>query len=146
MSEQAYDKKRIALDQIETALRIYAEDGDLFSVITLAGAAEEIFGKLITRQGGSNSLDRLAKAAVEIHEHLGVDQRGDPRAYVERANRARNALKHLDAGGSPTVTLDLDQEARDLLNRAIDNYWLLETSLTPAMDRFLRGEHGGEGG
>lgn len=36
------------------------------------------------------------------------------------------------------IKLDLAQEATDMLFRAIDNYWALNESLTPAMEQFQR--------
>jgi hypothetical protein len=137
MAPQAYDKRCIALAQIETALRLFFEGVDLFSVVTLAGAAEEIFGKLVRARGGANSLDELAKAGVAIHQFL-FKETAELRSFRNRANRARNASKHLNADEAPTITLDLRQEAIDLLHRAIENYWLLETAVTPAMERFIR--------
>jgi hypothetical protein len=67
---------------------------------------------------------------------------GDERAIATRANRAKNALKHHDEGDASTITFDADEEAVDMLNRAIDNYWTLEISLTPAMEQFTRAQHG----
>lgn len=139
MPDRAYDKKCIALAQLETALRLFREDHDFLAVITLAGAADEILGKLVARQGEDSSVASLNKAAAAIYEHLFGEQAGEG-TFVDRANRARNALKHLDAGGSPTVTFDAQQEAVDMLNRAIDNYWTLERALTPAMERFARSQ------
>lgn len=139
MSHRAYDKKCIALAQLETAVRLFLEEQDYFSVITLAGAAEEILGKLATRAGRDSSVTSLKQAALAIHLHL-FDEPGNEQEIADRANRARNALKHLDARGNPTITLDAREEAIDMLNRAIDNYWLLETSLTPVMEQFARSQ------
>ena len=72
-----------------------------------------------------------------MHKHLFGEEAG-AKEFANRANRARNALKHLEAGGFPTITLDIRDEAKDMLTRAIDNYWLLEESLTPAMGLFTR--------
>lgn len=135
--EQTYDKQTVATHQLETALRLFFEAADYLSVITLAGAAEEILGKLLAAKGIENSLDNLKTAVSAIHEHL----YGEPltkTAAAQRANLARNHLKHHDPDDSPTVTLDAKQEAEDLLNRGIDNFWLLEKRLTPAMADFQR--------
>ena len=70
----------------------------------------------------NGALALLALGATEVDER----QFGD-------------ALKHLTAGGDP-VSLDLREEAVDILNRAVDDYWILETSLTPAMEEFMRGQ------
>ncbi len=137
MSEQAYDKRCIALTQLEAALRLFFEGRDYFSVITLAGAAEELFGKMLSRSGKGNSLEELTAGAVAVYKHLFGEEIG-AKGFADRANRARNALKHLDAGGHPTITLNVREESIDILNRAIDNYWHLEESLTPAMECFSR--------
>jgi len=137
MPEQSYDKRCIALTQIDTALRIYREGQDYFSALTLAGAAEEILGKLLKAQGRSNALDDLTSGAILIYKHLFGEESGADE-FAKRANRARNALKHLEAGGFPTVSIDIREEAKDMLNRAIDNYWLLEESITPTMEHFTR--------
>ncbi len=142
MPVQSYSKQCIALAQLETALWLFSEEHELYSVITLAGAAEEILGKLVSREGRDNSLESIKKAVAAIHQHL-FSESIDASAIADRANRARNALKHLDAGGSPTVALDLRQEAIDILNRAIDNYWILEQILTPAMESFVRAQRAG---
>ena len=139
MSEQSVAKECIALVQLETALRLFAEGQDFYSVITLAGAADEIFGKLVAAGGGETSLESLTKASAAIHEHL-FGEPGDLKGFADRANRARNALKHLEATKGPTVTLDVRQEAIDMLNRAVDNYWTLKSWLTPAMDAFSRSQ------
>jgi hypothetical protein len=138
VSLQAYAKQSIALAQLETALRLFRTGDELISVITLAGAAEEILGKLVRKRGQDNSLDSLKKTAAAIHERL-FSERIDTSVIADRANRARNALKHLTAGGDP-VSLDLREEAVDILNRAVDDYWILETNLTAAMDSFLRAQ------
>jgi len=135
---QTYSKQSIALAQLETALRLFSVGEDLISVITLAGAAEEILGKLVKSRGRDNSLDSLKETATSIYERL-FSEPIDARVFADRANRARNALKHLTAGGDP-VSLDLREEAVDILNRAVDDYWILETSLTPAMEEFMRGQ------
>jgi len=137
MPVQTYDKRFIALTQLESSLRLFRECDDYFSVLTLAGAAEEILGKLLRSSGRhQNALDDLTSGAVLIHKHLFGEDSGE-KEFANRANRARNASKHLDAGG-PTITLDIRDEAKDMLNRAIDNYWLLEESLTPAMRLFTQ--------
>ena len=137
MPEQTYDKRDIALTQLESALRLFREGDDYFSALTLAGAAGGILGDLLRLRGRQNALDDLISGAVLMHKHLFGEEAG-AKEFANRANRARNALKHLEAGGFPTITLDIRDEAKDMLTRAIDNYWLLEESLTPAMGLFTR--------
>jgi hypothetical protein len=137
MPVESHSKLQIALRQLDTALRLFEEGNDYYSVVTLAGAADEIFGRLLESQGGVSALASLTKAAVAIHLTV-HGKAGDEKAYVERANRARNALKHLKAGGADHVALDICEEAADMLDRAISNYWELAQTITPAMERFER--------
>lgn len=136
MTTQTYDCRCIALTQLETALRLYVEGEDYFSVITLAGNADEIFGKILKAKGIESSFEVTKKTVVAIHQHLFGEKLAESVAS-DRANRTKNAIKH-GIGGLPTATFDAYEEAKDMLNRAIDNYWLLEQWLTPAMEKFQR--------
>ncbi len=135
LPQATHDKHCVALAQLETALRLFEEGQDLFSVITLAGAAEQIFGRFLKERGESNSLDSLKQAATAMHEALFTEVAG-AKVFADRANRARNALKHHTPGQPHTITCDLRAEAIDMVDRAISNYWRLEQSLTPAMILF----------
>ena len=127
----------LALTQLETALRLFFEGSDFASVVTLAGAADEIFGKLLSAAGKENSLESLKKAVEALHQRL-YGEAGNPTEIASRANRAKNSLKHWDIGQPLIVMLDLEQEAKGMLFRAIDNYWMLKESLSPAMEKFQR--------
>ncbi len=140
LTTRAYEKKFIAVTQLETALHLFGEEQDLFSALTLAGAAEEILGRLVSGEGKETSLESLKNAALGMYQHL-FGETVDPSVFVNRANRARNSLKHLGSPKQPTIVLDVREEAVDMLNRAIDNYWALDESLTPAMERFVRALH-----
>ena len=88
-------------------------------------------------RGGVSALASLTRASAGIHLTVnGVP--GSEKEFAKRANLARNALKHLEAGGGRTVELDVYQEAVDMLDRAISNYWELTDSLSPAMQSFER--------
>ena len=108
-----------AVRQLETALRLYSEGDDYFSVVTLAGAADELFGKQIREP----AVKSLAKDAAKVHEMLHQEQI-DEKVYVDRANETRNALKHLSEIPDDNP-IDMCEEARDMLWRAIENYELL---------------------
>ena len=131
MTSMAHDPKCIALKQLETALRLYFEQEDYYSVITLAGASEEIFGKLLNENARENSLDSLKKSVSGLFKHL-YSEDLDEKEIVTRANDARNKLKH-ETG---VCEFDAPEEAKDMLNRAIKNYYSLTHNPTPAMDRF----------
>ena len=137
MASREYYLADLALAQLETALSLYFEGRDFASVITLGGAADEIFGRLLTASGRESSLESTKKAVSAIHMHLYGEPLA-PKIVADRANRARNCLKHWGVGDPEIVDLDLPEEASDMLNRAIDNHWTLEQKLSPAMERFQR--------
>ena len=135
VNTKAHDVQRVALRQLQTALRLYFEKEDYYSVITLAGASEEIFGKLLSDGGRKNALDSLKKTVPALHRKLyGQDLKDHE--VSDRANKARNDLKHWSPGKAQVVELDAREEARDILQRAIDNYYKLTQTLTAAMQQF----------
>jgi hypothetical protein len=141
MTIRAYYRNELALSQLEAALSLYFGGNNYAAVITLAGAADEVFGKLLSSAGKESSIESLKRAVGEIHERL-YGESTPPKQIAERANRAKNSLKHWDEGDPILVKFDLGQEAKDMLYRAIDNYWILEQKLTPAMEKFQREEVG----
>lgn len=74
-------------------------------------------------------------AAIHLHLYGEVLPQ---KVIAERANQLKNTIKHGGVGAAPTVTFDAEEEAKDMLNRAIDNYWALEAWMTPAMEKFHR--------
>ena len=125
----------MALTQLETALRLYFEGVDYYSTITLSGAADEIFGQLLKVQGKEPRLESIKTSVSAIFERL-YGRPLNPSQVAERANYARNALKHWGEGQPFSVEFDAIEEAKDMLERAISNYWALTSDLSPAMERF----------
>ena len=132
-------QKDRALKQLETALCLYFKGEDYYSVITLAGASEEIFGKLLP--DGTDAFGIFNKIFVKAQQllrgqPLDADaEKADAKKWADRSNYARNRLKHLDSNPQ-ALDWDPEQEAGDMLTRAIDNYWHLNEDLTPPMRRF----------
>jgi len=121
-------KLDIAKRQLETAIDLHFTGGDYLAVITLAGAAEEILGKLLQRQGDRAMIDDL----VELDREL---TGGRPFEEIRKeANGARNSLKHANDPSEDQVTID-PGEAIAMLARAIVNYAWLTKSATPSMLR-----------
>ena len=222
-----HDVRCIALRQLETALRLHFEGGDYYSIITLAGASEEIFGGLVLEKFMNNvdsaltdflsdrgqsspefssavkTYAALRKKLVnitsqfpqcpeeswttndsklrsnfsKIYKNLAIAMKkmadiadssdglpneckrvisGIKPAIIEqqlstlsgqeeeptefdvrrRANWTRNILKHWRPGQPKVVEFDAQSEAKDMLNRAIENYCSLTGELTPAMQTF----------
>lgn len=247
MTQMAHDVHCLALRQLETALRLYFEREDYYSVITLAGASEEVFGSFLIKKlkkalceyfeqeennSAITSIDGLEEAisrflkklednnklCEEILEKLRNDeeptglqtklQRGrneekkllkdlegivnekleglcensnekndvlknlleklryifnshkptlgsltdaavglgnlldgeapSRRGVIGAANDIRNILKHGLLDETNIIEFDAPEEAKDMLDRAISNYFQLTSNLTPAMEKFCK--------
>lgn len=141
MTTKEYQKREIAHSHLEAALELYFAGDRFFSALHLAGAAEEIFGKELQALDRPNVLDTDQAATSAISQAL-TGRSVDRKVVADIANRARNAVKHLDPGGPRTVAMDPKAEAEDMLDRAITNYWRLFEDQSPAMQRFLSERYG----
>lgn len=116
--------------QLLQALRLYERSEDYYSVITLAGAAEEIFGKLSGTMVRGCALDPMKITIPMLSKRLlgkalGI---GD---VTKSLNRAKNWLKH----GEGPLSFDARFEAEDMLDRAIPNCWhVITTVMNPSSD------------
>jgi hypothetical protein len=132
-----HNRLEMAKRQLETALELYFQGSDHYSVITLSGAADEIFGQVLRVQGQEPRLEEIAKSVAAIYKKL-YGTEVTAKSVADRANHARNALKHWHASQPLEVDFDVHEEAKDMLERGIANYWALYGDLTDSMERFER--------
>ncbi len=109
-------KTEIARHQIDTAIDLFLEDKDFISALTLAGAGEELTGKLIERADGKNMLQRLH---AWYQETTGEKIKfGD---FARNANFTKNTLKH--ANSEEEDYLEIQRwETVQMIMRAMINY------------------------
>ena len=120
MTEETYDRLALAKGQLDTALDLFLDEKNYSSAITLAGAAEEIFGRSLAIAGGKSALDSSYESMAEFHTMLhGTELK--KKSYIAKENFARDALKHLQNDKGPTITIDLEEAACWMLVRAIQN-------------------------
>lgn len=122
MNIQKYAKEEIALNQIETALELFFKEGDLFSVITLAGAAEEIIGQLLQQRSENQGLLELFNSVLDVL-----------RPASRKEQKKEGPLSHET---DLYIHMDVYREAVFLLGRAIDDYRTLSGTLSQAMLKF----------
>jgi hypothetical protein len=120
MAERNHDRLALAKEQLDTALVLFLDQGNYSSAITLAGAAEQIFGLALTTRGGKSALDSSYDSMAEFHRRLHRTKLNKT-SFVSKENLARDALKHLQKDKGPTVTIDLERAACWMLVRAIQN-------------------------
>lgn len=109
-------KLEVAVSQLEQAIRLFLE-GDYLSSLTLAGAAEEILGKLCERAGKPVSVEQI----VAFHWNDTDPALPDAerrKILLTVLNRARNAAKH--ANNPEEATFDLEPDfALQMIMRAM---------------------------
>lgn len=114
------DKVDSATIQLKSAIELFYKS-DFVSAITLAGAAEEIFGKIAINSKGVNAIDIEMDFEKELAPHL-KQKTPDRRTVIKSRNRVRNELKHNDSGDNPSFKAEIKYEAECIIERAIRNY------------------------
>lgn len=119
--KRSLSKRRICLIQLQQSLRLL-EEGDPVSALTLAGAAEEILGRIAKRKGHeprvANEVDYLASIADYFDKPCPPKKR-----LIAALNKPRNHLKHQDDGRNVRVTADWQFEAESMLLRCMYNHF-----------------------
>jgi hypothetical protein len=133
-----FTKTEVAAHQLERALHLFLDESDYVCAITLAGASEEILGKLLERSGKEHSLGSLVELCVAIEKNAPGEE-CSPKVFVTIANEFRDGLKHYTDGQPITVSREA---AVEILDRALANYWQLTAQETPRMRRFREEVHG----
>ena len=128
-------KLDVAHLQLHHAIALFLDEREFVSVITLAGAAEEILGKLAAQVGLIPALTRRTEETQILFQHL---WKSDPgvKPFVTLKNRAKNELKHFVTGA--TIEVDLQEEAMRMLDRAVENYRLLHVRRSPQIAEYER--------
>lgn len=138
--EYEYNQADVASAQLDAAIRLFLDDEDYFSSATLAGAADEIFGKMIEDQGGKNSLsidtDHLMSLLTDVEKDTLKTKKGERNGIMNILNFQRNWLKHRNKENFTNYN-DPKFEARELLNRSVRNFLVLNNKRTNSINRFL---------
>ena len=119
MSVQTYTRFDLAENQLTSAIGLFVSGRDMFSVITLAGAADVILSRLVMNQGKETFTERLAKreaAKDAAPVTVGVYGRGvNDLLFI-------NQLKHMDKGEEGLIDLDVEECALAAISKALVSY------------------------
>lgn len=122
MNSDIHNKVEIAIEQLETALKLFIAGDSYVSALTLGGAAEEILGMALTINDIENSL----KEQYKFYNRPGLKWVFPPTTWkkftTDGKNKFRNSVKHLSGTGYLTFEADIQGEAVWMLVRAMDNY------------------------
>jgi hypothetical protein len=120
MSESTYSRVGLAHEQLEDAISLFLDKKCYASAISLAGAAEEVFGMALVRRGEQAVLDWKFKEMAMVHKLLHGKEL-ERKFFVKEENRIRNALKHFKDTDNLNITTDLKDAACWMLVRACEN-------------------------
>ncbi|ULO24689.1 hypothetical protein [Methylocystis sp. SB2] len=115
-----------AVDQLDWAIRLLIDHRAYAPSITLAGAAEEILGKLV-QPSAHKTLSRDLAMEFDISAKEISDD------YL---NKARNWLKHVAESPHEKLLIE-DNEVVQIIVRALSNLSLLDHKLSREGKRFL---------
>lgn len=127
------NKLEVALQQLDMASKLYVMQENVFSIHTLAGAAEGILGQLLDRT------DKKQASMFEKMRHAYSEHLGRPATNKEVAslvNTSRNALKHARDPREDVFAYE-SKDADVMLLRALANYQVLTGVLTDTMESCL---------
>ena len=120
-------KVDVAMIQLDAAIRANMQNRDI-EAITLAGAAEEIFGAMCRRRGLQNAVEKIAELEI-------IDWNGDDvKKRISCLNEVRNNLKHADDAVDEFEVTELDPFF--MIVRALANAKLLGVAFSVEMENF----------
>lgn len=125
-------KVEIGVKQLQTAIDMYIDKKDYISAITLAGAAEEVLGKLAERKGHKTAKKDLSDALLKKVPSVSEKELSD-----KHLNRVRNSLKHVNSDDEDIIEIEPEEEAFTMICRAISNLSKLNKSEPDNLNKFL---------
>jgi len=115
------EKKDIALQQLIDSAKLY-QQGRYCSALTLAGAAEEILGKIAKKRTGKNELKYDIEYTKSIYQYFNIPIPPD-NELIKQINKTKNEVKHNDEGDNSWVDSDFENECVSLFVKAVRNYF-----------------------
>jgi hypothetical protein len=128
-------KVEIARLQLSEAINLFVSEKFLCA-LTLAGAAEEILGRLAVMGGQPSTIQASAAAILELKNKLGLTSLNSvtEKSMFQSWNAARNTVKHHDKSDPDPVVMNLCDEAYWMIRRAIANGKLINLEIDNAQD------------
>jgi len=122
-----YPKLKIALEYLEAAIEERELHQRYFAAMNLAGAAEEIFGKIIRVLGKTDQLTGTVETLTDIQEQLSWEKQSR-KDLKNLLGSTKNSIKHMDSVNDRNAQLyfEVEGESKWLIQAAIRNLDILE--------------------
>lgn len=111
----------VAAELLDLALDLFYNRSRYYAVLHLAGGAEELLAKLVQSKGRTAAFSDQVDSIVRLSSIVDPGTPLDEKWVKWRVNEARNSTKHERTDG--LVRFDPRAEARDMLGRAVENYY-----------------------
>ncbi len=117
---KSYHKRDIAIEYLNLALSEYKEGKNMFAVVHLAGAVEEIFGQLASLKKKENALNRTHRWTRSWYK---IAKKNTP--PIKDLNKyilnIKNGIKHINSDDDLQIGADINREEKEVIRRAIEN-------------------------
>jgi hypothetical protein len=140
--DERHNQLVVSERQLDRAIQLFLDETDYYSSGTLAGAAEEILGKLLLKAGKEHALDNAISVLLKMLSATEVDALSEkptqsPSGRISDVlNFYRNWLKHYQEDDFE-LYIDAEEAASELIDRAVSNFFQLTSRETQQMRRFL---------
>ncbi len=128
-------KTEIARVQLTEAINLFVSEKFLCA-LTLAGAAEEILGRLAVMRGQPSTTQAAAAKILELKDKLGLAALSSTseKSLFRSWNAARNIAKHHNGSDPDPVVMNTCDEAYWMIRRALANARLISLNVNNAQD------------
>jgi hypothetical protein len=117
-------KQEAAYHQLKRSFVLFSRERDYLSALTLAGAADEILGKLVAAAGGQKKA--IDAEVVFITYIMSIHRENSSEKEIrDFLLYPRNALKHLAIGNREDLNFNFVDAAETMIDRAVSNYLAL---------------------
>jgi hypothetical protein len=115
-------KSELAKIQLEDAIDLFLS-GKRISVITLAGAAKEVFARLSNLKGQQSAIEESFSSIQQLREETSHSIMGDKseNEIFNDWNKSKNILKHHNKKDGVSISFSRFDESYMMLQRAIHN-------------------------
>lgn len=132
-------KLEVAIELLDCGIELH-DRGKYFGSLHLAGAAEELFGEYLRRLGRTSSLSAWCTEGVKLANLIAEEDAWTRETMENRLKYAKNRTKHMNASGDTEILFDPEAEAKEILERAVSNFYqlidLLPLVETPLIQQF----------
>lgn len=125
----------IAQTQLIEAINLFAFE-KFICAVTLAGAAEEILGKLLEKEKELPVIRESLQSIRDLQEKTGLNITNGrfDKQIVDEWNEVRNSLKHLVSPDEDSVSINLCDGAYWMIKRALANAKKLDVPIENELD------------